>query len=373
MSNRFNLPDVSFFDKSPDVIETEMLFYVEEKTGLTLSNSDPRRKFLQSLVLYISQERNLSDYAFRQLLLAYAEDDFLDHKGEDTLTTRLPATPATTTIEFILEEERVSALVIEAGTLFLVGSDTYFETNETVVVSVGDASVTVQAYCTVDGEVGNGYLPGEISTLVNPLNWVKSVSNVTTSSGGTEIEDDESYANRVRLAPEKFSVAGPDGAYKYWAMSTNQNIVDVEVWSEVAGTTNITVLMKNGTLPEQEVLDKVLDICSSNTVRPLTDKVIVEAPEVIEYIPLATYWISEKNATLVTSIQSNVEQAYLDYLIWQKKKLGRNIDLSELITRLKNAGAHRVQINSEMYQVIEKYQVAQDTEGILTFGGLTDE
>lgn len=373
MSNRFSLPDISFFDKSPDVVETEMLTYVEEKTGISLSNSDPRRKFLQGLALFVSQERNKADYGFRQLILAYAEDDFLDHKGVDTLTTRLPATPSTTTIEFILEEERVSALVIEAGTLFLVGSDTYFETTEVRVVEVGVNTVNVDAQCTVSGEIGNGYLPGEISKLVNPLNWVKSVSNITTSSGGTEIEDDESFANRIRLAPEKFSVAGPNGAYKYWAMSTNQNIVDVEVWSEAPGTSNITVLMKNGELPEQEVLDKVYDFLFQNDIRPLTDNVKVIAPEVIEYTPLAEYWISEKNATMVTAIQSKVEEAYQEYLVWQKEKLGRNIDLSELITRLKNAGAHRVIVNSEMYQVIEKHQVAQDIEGILTFGGLTDE
>lgn len=53
--------------------------------------------------------------------------------------------------------------------------------------------------------------------------------------------------------------------------------------------------------------------------------------------------------------------------------MGRDVDLSELIARLKAAGAYRVAINSEMYKKIEKHQVAIDNNANLTFGGLTDE
>lgn len=310
MTNRFGIPDINFFDKSPDKIEQEMLFDIEEQTGMTFTTSDPRRKFVQGLALFVSQERNKYDYALKQTLLTYAEDDFLDHKGEDSLTERLQATAAQTTIQYILEEERVSALIIEAGTLFLVGSDTYFETRENVVVEIGVNQTEVEAYCTEVGFIGNGYLPGEISTQVNPLNWVKSVSNITTSAGGTEEEDDDSYAERIRTSSEKFSVAGPDGAYKYWAMTASSDIADIEVWSEEPGAVNITVLMKDGVIPSQEILDKVYSVCSESDVRPLTDLVVVEKPSVIEYSPNITYWISEANAALVTSINEEIQQAF---------------------------------------------------------------
>lgn len=373
MTNRFGIPDINFFDKSPDKIEQEMLFDIEEQTGITLTTSDPRRKFIQGLALFVSQERNKYDYALKQTLLAYAEDSFLDHKGEDSLTERLQATAAQTTIQYTLEDERVSALIIEAGTLFLVGEGTYFETRENRVVEVGVTQIEVEAYCTEVGIVGNGYLPGEISTQVNPLNWVKSVSNITTSAGGTEEEDDDSYAERIRLSSEKFSVAGPDGAYKYWAMTANSDIADVEVWSEEPGTVNITVLMRDGIIPTQEILDSVYEVCAENDVRPLTDLVVVEAPMLVEYSPDVTYWISEENAALVTSINNEIQQAYQEYLIWQKSKLGRDINLSELIARIQNAGAYRVQVNSEIFKSLEKNQVASDVDALCTFGGLTDE
>lgn len=371
--NRFNLPDVDFLEKYPEDIERDILFYVEDKTGLTLSNADPRRKFAQALVLYIVQERSNLDYGLKQNLLAYAEDEFLDHKGEDVSTPRLEDTAASTTMEFILEEDRVSVLLVESGTLFLVGEDTFFETQETIVVPVGQHTVQIKALCTETGEKGNGYLIGEITNLVRPLAWVKEVKNVTTSAGGVEVEENDPYAERIRIAPESFSVAGPEGAYEYWAKTASQQIVDVVVLSPVEGTIDIRVLLQNGELPSQEILDKVLAICSDKMVRPLTDSVTVGVPNIVSYDADVQYWILQSNVAVLSTIKQKVEQAFQNYLTWQKEKMGRDVDLSELIAKLKSAGAHRVAVNSTMYKLIEKHQVAKEVVANLAFGGLTDE
>jgi phage-related baseplate assembly protein len=371
--NRFNLPDVNFLDKSPEDIERDMLFYVESETGITLSNADPRRKFLQALVLYVVQERNNLDYSLLQNLLAYAEDEFLDHHGEDINTPRLDDKAAVTTMEFNLEEERVDVLTIPSGTRFLVGDDTFFSTKETAVVPVGKHTVEILANCTETGEIGNGYLPGEITYLVDPIPWVKAVKNITASAGGVEVEEDDPYAERIRIAPESFSVAGPEGAYEYWAKTTSQQIVDVIVLSPVEGTVDIRVLLKNGELPAQELLDEVLAVCSDKRVRPLTDSVSVNLPEVVPYDADVQYWIVQSNVSVLDAIQEKVNRAFQQYLTWQKEKMGRDVDLSELIARLKEAGAHRVAVNSAMYKKIEKHQVAKENIATLTFGGVTDE
>lgn len=373
MSNRFNLPDINFLEKDPKVIESNILAHIKKKTGITLTNADPRRKFVQGFVLYITQERNDLDYALKQNLLAYAEDAYLDHKGEDVFTRRLGDKAAVTTMEFILEPERVDVLVIPQGTRFLVGESTFFATNETAVVPVGQDTVQVLATCLETGEVGNGYLPGEITNLVDPIPWVKEVKNITMSSGGVGVEDDDSYAERIRIAPESFSVAGPEGAYKYLAKTASQEIVDVEVLNPADGVVDIRVLLKNGQLPSQEILDKVLETCSDKKNRPLTDKVIAGPPEQVLYNIDAQYWVSESNASVLSTIQQQVEKAFQEYVVWQKSKMGRHIDLSELIARLKSAGAYRVAINSAMYQHLEKYQVAKENIANLTFGGLTNE
>ncbi|THD15381.1 hypothetical protein CI793_13525 [Anoxybacillus ayderensis] len=371
--NRFNLPDINFLEKSPEDIERDILFHIEEKTGIKLSNADPRRKFIQGLVLYIVQERNNLDYALKQNLLAYAEDEFLDHKGEEVGTPRLGDKAAVTTMEFILEEGRVDVLVIPKGTRFLVGENTFFSTDETVVVPVGQHSIQVPATCLETGEVGNGYLPGEITNLVDPIPWVKEVRNITVSSGGVEVEEDDPYAERIRIAPESFSVAGPEGAYEYWAKTASQQIVDVVVLNPSDGTVDIRVLLQDGELPSQELLDEVLAVCSDKKVRPLTDKVTVNAPEVVFYDVDVQYWILQSNASVLSTIQEKINQAFQDYLKWQKEKMGRDVDLSELIVRLKNAGAYRVTVNSPMYIKIEKHQVAKENVVNFSFGGLTDE
>lgn len=371
MTNRFNLPDLNFFEKDPDLIEREMLLHVEEKTGLTLQRADPRRKFLQSLVPFVSVERNRLDHKLKQNRLAYAEDDTLLHMGMEMSTEKLEAKAAVTTIAFILEEDRPGTITIPAGAL--VGEEPYFSLDENLIVPVGENIVTIGATCVEKGEIGNGFLPGEISSMVEPLPYVKSIQNTTISSDGVEEETDDAYAERIRLAPESFSVAGSELAYIYWAKSTSQEIVDATADSPVEGEVDIRILMRDGRIPTEEEIKLVEETISHKKVRPLTDMVTVGAPTVIEYEVVAEYWIGSKNATISTIIEGQVNTAYQEYLVWQREKMGRDVDLSELIARLKRAGASRVAVNSEMFIEVGKIEVAHPNLTSLTLRGLADD
>ncbi|MEY9975724.1 baseplate J/gp47 family protein [Lysinibacillus sp. RC79] len=371
MTNRFNLPDLNFFDKDPDVIEREMLFHVAEKTGLTLQRADPRRKFLQSLIPFISIERNRLDHKLKQNRLAYAEDDALLHMGFEMSTERLGAKAAVTTMVIILEEDRPGTFIIKAGSL--VGEEPFFKLDDDVIVPLGETIVTVGATCVEKGEIGNGFLPGEITTFVEPVAYVKTVQNTTISSDGVEEESDDAYAERIHLAPESFSVAGSELAYVYWAKSASQEIVDATVDSPVEGEVDIRVLMRNGRIPTEEEIKLVEETVSSKKVRPLTDKVAIGAPNVVEYEAVVEYWIARKNATISTIIEEQVNSAFQKYQVWQREKMGRDVDLSELIARLKQAGASRVAVNSEMFIEVNKIEVAHPTLTSLTLRGLADD
>ena len=63
-----------------------------------------------------------------------------------------------------------------------------------------------------------------------------AVRNTETTRLGADVEDDASYRARIRLAPERFSVAGPSGSYRYHALSAHQGIADVAVYAPVPGT-----------------------------------------------------------------------------------------------------------------------------------------
>ncbi|MFJ8100429.1 baseplate J/gp47 family protein [Lysinibacillus sp. NPDC096212] len=370
--SRFNLPDLYFLEKAPEQIESEMLFHVREKTGLTLQRADPRLKFLQAIAVFVSIERNKLEHGLRQNRLSYAEDDMLDHFGTENSTERLPSKYAGTTMAFILEEDRVDALPIHQGTRYLVG-DIYFVTNETHVIPSGTHLFAVDATCELPGEIGNGFLPGEISTLVEPLPYVKSVQNTTITNGGADEESDDAYAERIRLAPESFSVAGPEGAYIYWAKAASQEIVDVKVDSTEEGVVDVYILMANGELPSAEDLALVEENLMNKETRPLTDRVLTKAATVVNYSVKVEYWISNKSATVASIIEKQVNQAFQDYLVWQRSKMGRDVDFSELIARLKQAGASRVSTSSPMFIEVGETEVAKEMTAEITFKGLSND
>jgi phage-related baseplate assembly protein len=88
---------------------------------------------------------------------------------------------------------------------------------------------------------------------------------------------------------------------------------------------------------------------------------------------LLTYYISKDNAAFATSIQSAVNAAVADYNIWQKSKIGRDINPSELNSRIQQAGAKRAVITSPVYTVVLEAQLAISGTITVTYGGLEDE
>lgn len=368
---RFNLPDITFAEKSAQQIETDIVNRYQEITGQALALADPRRKFIQALVPILAQQRALIDFGAKQNLLGYSIGENLDHIGALSDTERLEAIPAKTTVQFQLST--AFQQIIPAGTRVTAGDGVFFTTTKAVQINGGQVSAEIETECTQSGAVGNGYLPGEINQLVDPIQWVQSVENITESQGGADREGDDSYAERINVAPESFSVAGPASAYYSWARTASQSIVDVSVRSPSPGVVEIRPLLLGGEIPEQEILDAVLTTCSNKMIRPLTDQVQVLAPEQVNYDLSLTYWIKTSDSSVASSIQEKVSQTVEEYKLWQKSKQGRDIDPSELIARIKNAGAKRVVVTLPVYLQVASYQVAVDGETAVTYGGLEDD
>ena len=85
-----------------------------------------------------------------------------------------------------------------------------------------------------------------------------------------------------------------------------------------------------------------------------------------------------------TEIKAAVEKAAENYVVWQSSKIGRDIDPSELIRLMKNAGASRVSVSSPVFtdikrgeynesaQAYDKVQIARLTAKTITYGGMSD-
>ncbi len=370
-----SLPEISFTETDPSKIEAKGMAVHEAITGKTLSPGDPERLFIEALLYRVSlTHQEIQHSAFMNLVLK-AEKAFLDYLGAEVDCPRLGDSAATTTIRFLLVEAQASALIIPAGTRITPDNSLMFATDVALEIPAGETEGDVGATCQTVGAAGNGFLAGQISKLVQSLAYVSGAQSTTLSAGGADVEKDDPYRLRIIDAPRSFSVAGPGRAYKWWARTAHQDIIDVSYRSPDPGVSEVRPLMKDGVLPTQEILDAVLAICGEDGIRPDTDNVVVLAPEQVSYQVAASYWISSANSVTSASIEAAVEKAYADWLVWQRSKLGRDIDPSELVHRLKAAGAKRVVVTLPEHAVLEKYQVAsEDADNcVLTFGGLEDE
>ena len=125
----------------------------------------------------------LKMYTGKQNLLRYATGDALDHIGVLVGAERLPASAATTTVKITLSEARATSTLVPAGTRITAGDNVFFALEEAVTIIAGETTATGSAQCTMAGPIGNGYLPGELATVVDQVPFVASIVNTTTSEG----------------------------------------------------------------------------------------------------------------------------------------------------------------------------------------------
>lgn len=370
-----SLPDINFADKDPSQIENEIISQYETLADRTLARGDPVRVFFDSIILAIIQQRNIIDRAAKMNLLAYASGDYLDHIGAMLGVSRLPASHATTTASFALTEHHSFTAIIPSGTRITPDGKIFFETTELIRIDPNEHGVTCICKCTQAGEIGNGFVMGQINKLVDVFPYEVSVTNLTTSSGGTDIESDENYRERIQIAPESFTTAGSDNAYKYYARSAHSDIIDVAVLTPPTtqpGHVNIIPLMTGGNIPSDEIIQAVYDSCNAEDVRPDTDYLTVSKPEVVNYDINLRYWIDEKNSGSSAAIINKVEQAVNDFVSWQRISLGRDINPSELNKRVIEAGAKRCDIISPSFFILKKNQLAILNSKEISFCGLEE-
>lgn len=371
--NLEDLNKLTFASADPVQMDLDIVATVEGFLNRKLERADPLRLFLRGVELIICQLRLLIDECAKQNLLYYATGDNLEHLGILVGVGRLPAAPATTTLQLNLSTVRDKATIIPAGTRVSAGDKLYFATDENVVFAAGETQHTVTATCSELGEIGNNYAVGEINKIIDPTAFLSSITNLTVSEGGSDIETDDSLRKRIRIAPESFSVSGPSGAYEYWAKTASPLISDVYVDSENPGEVDVYVLEEDGVVPDKEMLNLVYETCNDKMIRPLTDLVVVKPPTVYSYDIELRYWIARSDQTRAGAIQVAAEQAIEEYMAWQRAKLGRDISPTELIYRLRAAGVKRVELIEPKFLAIPAHSVALTERLDAIFAGLEDD
>ncbi|MCR4834378.1 MAG: baseplate J/gp47 family protein [Butyrivibrio sp.] len=362
------MSSINFLDIDSKTMYANMINGVEEEIGEELVQGDERRLYTEALIAVFETMFASINEACRQKLIRYATGDVLDALAEFKGLTRKESVKATCTVRFSLDSAITSLITIPEGTRVTSDNVRYFATTEAAVITAGITYVDVECEAKEGGADYNDITIGEITTLVDEVPYIDTVSNTTTTSGGSDEENDDTFRERILTYSSAVNTAGSAAAYKYYALAADSSIADAMVTSPSAGVVQIVPLLEGGEIPDETMLATVLEACSADDVRPLTDQVTVAAPTAETYdIELTYYTTSEDEAACVETIEGD-DGAIALYEAWQCAALGRDIN-PDYLRKLMLApswtsdselvGCTRVEITSPTYTALDETTVAQ--------------
>lgn len=381
IQNLYDLPDISVIDdvdiermKKEMVADFEAKYKEETEESITLYPADKDRIKLNVVANKLYQAYQCIDRAFKMNFLKYAYGDYLKHHGAMKKTFKQESRAAVTVLRFSLAEARTQVTAIPQGKRATAGDNVFFATDDYAEIAAGQLFVDVPATCTELGTVGSNYLPGQINAMVDKIPYVSSVENVSESEGGSGEETDSAYRERIFLAPSSYSTAGPEDAYIYWVRQYNSAaIADVKVNTTEDAEVDIRVVLTGGALPSTAFLADLSDYLKTSAIRPLTDKMSVAAPDVVDYELDFTYYIGRSKKENVETIQAAAEEAKDAYVVWQKTHIGADINTDVLVEFLRATGVKRAVIRKPSYTVITDTQIASVKSVKMAYGGLEDD
>lgn len=263
---------------------------------------------------------------------------------------------------------------------------------------INDAARAVMVAYARDADLDNlGALMNVRRLMLSPGDPLKNIPPV--------MESDEDYRRRIVLAPEGFSVAGPEGAYVFHALSADPDVLDASatgpkpddiraIVSAVLtangasaalvnamkaaldaatwpGEVVVTVLSRTGDGTASGTLTAKVDASvNAEDKRPMTDHVTVKGAQIVAYDVKATiYTFSGPDSQVVMG----EARKRLDAYVAECHRLGRDVTMSGLYAACHVNGVQRVEFTSPTANIlISRTQASFCRSILLTWGG-TDE
>lgn len=318
-----------FIESDPEQILAEIISQYELAAGITLKPSSVERLILGEIAYREALLRTQVQGAALQNLLDFSTAPVIDYLGELVGVERLPAAAARCTLRFILTADH-AGVTIPAGTrVRSVDGQVTFRTIAALSVAAGVTPVNVEAESVTAGAAANGYLNNTITVTLDPQAFILSVRNITPSSGGADQESDNELRERIRLAPSRFSTAGSTDAYRFHTLSANPGIIDASVTMLTPGTVLILPLMESGEVTPQTVIDQVNVATSGEKVRPLSDTVVIQSPQRIDYeleVQLTLYETADADE-VIDAVTANLEA----FTVAARQRMGFDIKETQVI------------------------------------------
>lgn len=226
---------------------------------------------------------------------------------------------------------------------------------------VNDAARAVMPAYAAGADLDNiAALFGIVRLTITPADPVLAIPAV--------MESDADFRRRMVLAPEGYSVAGPEGAYIFHALSSDADALDASATSPNPGEVLVSVLSRQGDgTASPELIAAVAAYVSDETRRPLTDFVTVQSAEIIEYAVAATLttFSGPDGAVVLEAARKR-----LDDYVEASHRIGRDITRSGLFAALHVEGVQNVVLASPAADLIISRTQAPHCTGIdLTYAG----
>lgn len=220
-----------------------------------------------------------ADYALRQAFVQTASGEYLDKHAKMRGITRKSASYAKGTLTFLVPQELESDVDIPKGTVCSVKGEPLiqFATDENVVISAGGLSVQAAATALAQGEIFNA-AAGSVTVMVNPPEYVISVTNENDFSGGSDAETDEALRSRIIDSYDSVS-SGVNAKSLAEIVLTIETIKDaLFAVDPESDAYTLWIRTESGEFPDQNIMSQIYDklgiieICGSSYAVSLADK-----------------------------------------------------------------------------------------------------
>ena len=346
----------------------------EKITGETAAVTDEDKAVLYAEAQILFQLVSVINDKAKQNLLKYARGVYLDNLALRYGLTRKKEEKADVMIRFTLAAPMESVIAIPEGTRVTTSAGKiYFETDEYTQILPGELYADVKCTSTTGGTAANDFGIGDLNFLADPIAYVAGVENIEVPVGGEDVEDDQTFAERIFASRNVYSTTGAEDAYIYFTKSYSTAIDDVVISNPSDAQICIYILMKDGQEATTGFIKGLTDYITDPKIKPTTDSVSVHNVERVNYEIDITYYIYDGDIARMSEIGEAVNVAVEEYKAWQCEKIGRDINEQKLISLINAAGAGRVTINAPEMTVVPQNKIAYCTKTNIAYGGTIEE
>jgi phage-related baseplate assembly protein len=179
----------------------------------------------------------------------------------------------------------------------------------------------------------------QLAANVNLTRLVK-VQQLNADTTVTTVETDALLRERIQLAFEGLSVAGPRNAYVKHARDADARVADISAISPEPCEVVVTVLSNVGDgVAGDELLAVVHAALSDEDVRPLGDRLSVRSADIVHFAIRATLYLdAHPEAEPILQSAGERAAAYAN----ERRRLGRDVNRSAIIAALHAEGVKKV-------------------------------